>query len=63
MDVHNRKGSRQNGARLSKALSQIKPISTSQNLRVEVLLFLPSSHAHARIEPHYRVRASAPNLA
>ena len=33
----NRKGSRQNGARLSKALSQIKPISTSQNLCVEVL--------------------------
>ena len=38
MDVHNRKGARQNGARLSKALSQIRPISTSQNLCAEVLV-------------------------
>jgi DDE superfamily endonuclease len=37
MDVHNRKGPRQNGARLSKAPSQIRPISTSQNLCAEVL--------------------------
>jgi transposase len=37
MDVHNRKGPRQNGARLPKALSQIRPISTSQNLCAEVL--------------------------
>jgi hypothetical protein len=43
MDVHNRKSAGQNGARLSKPLSQIKPSSKSQNLCVEVLGVTPGT--------------------
>ena len=40
MDVHNRKGPRQNGPRLPEARSNIRPQSKSQNLCAEVLVGL-----------------------